>query len=311
MSGRKPASAAAIAAAASAGITPALASAAASAVSKASIAASSASGPISAAISASPTRPASQGWSKAVTIRCRGTPSRPRPAAGCRSGRPACRRAARGRRSASARRSACSIRFSTGSLAFASASSAKYIRVLSPMLMPRATIQRLRCGAIGRPLRPGHDAGLHRVEAPEPGVEVRDHPAPAAEARLDLARAPVRRVGVDAGGVGLPDLDQHVLHRRAGAVEHQPLDPDPLARGVRPGDVGAELLLEDLEPGRAGRQADVDVGPGGLRSRSRGGSSAPAAWLSSPPGGSRTASSGCRAARCRTCRRGCRAGSTR
>src|SRR6185437_15089638 len=58
------------------------------------------------------------------------------------------------------RRTSHSIRFSTGSLAFASVSSAKYIRVLSPMLMPRATIHRFTCGAIVRPRRPSTGPGF-------------------------------------------------------------------------------------------------------------------------------------------------------
>jgi hypothetical protein len=59
-------------------------------------------------------------------------------------------------------------------------------------------------------------------------------------------------VGVDAGGIGLPDLDQHVLDRRAGAVGDDALDADALARGVRAGDVLAELLLEDVKPAAPG-----------------------------------------------------------
>jgi hypothetical protein len=34
------------------------------------------------------------------------------------------------------------------------------MRVFSPMLMPRATIHRLMCGAIGRPVRPVTLPGL-------------------------------------------------------------------------------------------------------------------------------------------------------
>ena len=131
--------------------------------------------------------------------------------------------------------------------------------------MPRATIQRLRCGAIGRPLRPGTDAGLDRVEGQRP-VSKSEITRP--QPRKPSSTSSERRstgLGVDAGGVGLPDLDQHVLDRRAGAVGDDALDGDPLALGVRAGDVGAELLLEDLEAGGAGREADVDVGAGGLR----------------------------------------------
>ena len=59
------------------------------------------------------------------------------------------------------RRSGCSMMFSTGSSAFAASSSPKYMRVARPMLMPRAAIQKLMCGAIAlRPLRPTTLPGL-------------------------------------------------------------------------------------------------------------------------------------------------------
>ena len=49
---------------------------------------------------------------------------------------------------------------STGSRSFGAASSAKYSRVDSPMLMPRATSQTLTCGAIGCPCRPATGPGF-------------------------------------------------------------------------------------------------------------------------------------------------------
>src|SRR5215213_6305918 len=59
------------------------------------------------------------------------------------------------------RRAAGSIMLNTGSSALAPVSSAKYSRVLSPMLMPRAASQMFTCGAIGlRPCRPATRPGL-------------------------------------------------------------------------------------------------------------------------------------------------------
>src|SRR5215208_6576158 len=99
------------------------------------------------------------------------------------------------------RRDACSIMLSTGSLAFASVSSEKYIRVFSPMLMPRATIQKFTCGAIGRPLRPETD-------------EVGPGPAPAAETLVNRLVLAIGGVIVLARSVRLPDLQEHVPQRQ-------------------------------------------------------------------------------------------------
>ena len=62
------------------------------------------------------------------------------------------------------------------------------MRVLRPMLIPRATIQKLICGAMGLPA-PGVDGpGLDGLEGVDAGLEIGAGAAPAAE-------APVERLG--------------------------------------------------------------------------------------------------------------------
>jgi hypothetical protein len=128
--------------------------------------------------------------------------------------------------------------------------------------MPRATIQRLIWGACTARCGPLELARLDGVESPFAGVEIGDHTAPAAKPVLD--RAAAFGMGIMAVGVGLPGLEQHILDRAAGAVDDHALDADALSLGIRAGDVPAQLLLVDVETGRAGGKADMDVRSGGL-----------------------------------------------
>ena len=84
-----------------------------------------------------------------------------------------------------ATRSRCSTRASTGHSAFAAASSEKYIRVCKPILMPRATIQKVTCGAIRRPSTKGTRPGLivsKRYSPVTPSVGWRPQPVKAGSA---------------------------------------------------------------------------------------------------------------------------------
>ena len=82
-----------------------------------------------------------------------------------------------------------------------------------------------------------HRAGLDRHH-PEAALAVGRDPPEAAEIRVErLVVLAVLGMVVAAGGVGLPQLDHRVRHRRAVAVEHPPLDRDALARRVAPGQI--------------------------------------------------------------------------
>jgi hypothetical protein len=118
-----------------------------------------------------------------------------------------------------------------------------------------------------RPVVAAHDAArLDRVEGVDAGLEVGAAAAPAAKRRVErLAGLAIARVRVPAVGIGLPDLDQHVLQHRADAVEDAALDADALAFGAFGDEDAAEVVLEDVEAGGLRRQADVDVRAGGLR----------------------------------------------
>ena len=109
-----------------------------------------------------------------------------------------------------------------------------------------------------------HGTRLDRLEAPQAAVEIGDDPAPAAETRRDLAMPRILGMRVDAVGVGLPGFEQHVLHWCAGAVIDEALDADALAGHAGAGDGLAEFLAIDVEARRARRQADMDIGTGGL-----------------------------------------------
>jgi hypothetical protein len=91
-----------------------------------------------------------------------------------RTGTPPVRRTRCVRRSAS-----CAVlpirSCSAPGLSHAAASSEKYMRVFSRMLMPRATIQKFTCGTITRPLRPSTGPGLmvSKVYTPLPRPEQR------------------------------------------------------------------------------------------------------------------------------------------
>ena len=97
-------------------------------------------------------------------------------------------------------------------------------------------------------------AGLDRQELVA-AQAVGDHAAQPVEVRVQRRRAGVDDVPVAAGGVGLPHLDQGVGHRAAVAVEHPPVDEDPLAHrlaAVAQRQVGVLGLHPVLAEHRAG-----------------------------------------------------------
>ena len=98
-------------------------------------------------------------------------------------------------------------------------------------------------------------AGPDRHEA-EVALLVGQAAADAAEVRVDRARPVVPAVAVAAAGVGLPDLDQRVRHRRARRPPHVAVDDDPLALRlalVLAGEVVVELAEPVLAEDRRGR----------------------------------------------------------
>ena len=173
--------------------------------------------------------------------------------------------------------------------------------------MPRATIQKLTCGAIGRLLRPITAPGLIVSNAYTP-VSKSEQPRP--QPRNDLS------IGLSCVSPGwlylparvrLPDLDQHVAHRRARAVDHAAFDANVLALGLRAGQHVGEVLVEDVEAGLLRREADVDVRSRRLRRRFlHVGELVHRVMVTPAPSrrriapGSRTTSRASRAARCRT-----------
>ena len=68
-------------------------------------------------------------------------------------------------------------------------------------------------------------------------------------------------MGVDAIGIGLPDLDQHILHRRAQPIINNAFDPYPFARHCRACYIAAQFGVIQLEPRRTGGKPDVDIRP--------------------------------------------------
>jgi hypothetical protein len=44
------------------------------------------------------------------------------------------------------------------------------------------------------------------------------------------------------GGVGLPEFQQHIAHRRSGAVDHPAFDSNAFAFGVRRGELRAKIF---------------------------------------------------------------------
>ena len=172
-----------------------------------------------------------------IAVRCRGTRSRRRPAAGCRApgavaGGPRDQggAAARDRRSRPA--------------AGRSRSAVSPVEIGArdqPRSKPRAKIGNAICGACCALPRPGHRAGLERGEA-EHAVSVGAAPA---EARKTLGR---RRIG-------LPYLDAGIRSPAAPAPSvTRPISVDPLARRAEARQVGPVLVLEQV-PVRSDRLA--------------------------------------------------------
>ena len=183
------------------------------------------------------------------------------------------------------------------------------MRVCRPRLMPRATIQKVMCGAISRPSLNGTRPGLIVSKTHSPvsmSVALRPQPAKFGSAAPRISDGRV----VEPVGIRLPDLDQRILERRAGAVEHPGAHGDALALGLVVDHAGAEIVFDrrrrcrrNSASGRYGRRARRSATALSLRRSSD-------CTISCPPGGFRTATNGGRAARCRTCRRARPSGSS-
>src|SRR5260370_26550867 len=109
----------------------------------------------------------------------------------------------------------------------------------------------------------GHQArldGVERVSAVRMGAA-----ASKTRERRVWQRAIVLRITEPALRIGLPDLQHAIRDRLPVAVEHPPLDPDAVARGVRGDEVVGEGFVPVILAVR--RQAVLEEGPYGLRWR--------------------------------------------
>src|SRR5207253_1618191 len=91
--------------------------------------------------------------------------------------------------------------------------------------------------------------------------------APAPEAVVERFLLPVGRVMIFAGGVGLPDFEQHVAQRRSGPIDDAPLDADAFALRFRTDQHMGEIPLENVESRLLRRKADMHIGARRLRCR--------------------------------------------
>ena len=91
----------------------------------------------------------------------------------------------------------------------------------------------------------------------------------AAEVGIDRSQIGVLLVAIAAGGIGLPDFDQRVSNRRAGAVIDMPFHHDALPARLRLRQHMGKITLENIKAGGMRRQTDVHIRPGGLRGRFR------------------------------------------
>ncbi len=131
--------------------------------------------------------------------------------------------------------------------------------------MPRATIQKVMCGAILRPSLKGTRPGLTVSKVEDAVFGAGRAAAPAGEVGIGRT-AHFRRAVVEAGAVGLPDFDDRIAHQRAGAVEDAAGDGDALAERLVVDHRGAEVVVVDAtDAAEIRRQADMDVGTCRLR----------------------------------------------
>src|SRR5262245_5106694 len=107
--------------------------------------------------------------------------------------------------------------------------------------------------------------GLDGAKAIAAAFEIAARAPPAAKIIVDRLRLPVGGVMVATGGVGLPNLDQRILERRAGPIDHPSLDAHALALGLRPDHPPTKVIAEDVKPALARHQTDMDIGAGRLR----------------------------------------------
>ena len=138
------------------------------------------------------------------------------------------------------------------------------------MLMPRATIQRLTCGAIGlRPVAAGDRAGLDGLEGIERRCRNRCRSGPSRGSPGRAACPPAgRRDGCSVPAALACQIS--ISTSRVGAPLPSKTRPSMRMRSplrLRADEHVAEILLEDVEAGLARDQADMDVGAGGLRRR--------------------------------------------
>ena len=171
-----------------------------------------------------------------------GTPSRPRPAGGCRIGsRPSRRPAA-----TSVPRRDASTLARNGSRALRSASSAKYARVKRWCSQPAGEHGHQH---VGRGIR-SRGAGLDRRERV---VAVAVHRgAPEARDAVAVALEAAAHGDGAARGIRVPDLDDRVGHRIARAVVHRAVEPDGVGMPRRR-HVGAAGVRQRVAEERADR----------------------------------------------------------
>ena len=111
----------------------------------------------------------------------------------------------------------------------------------------------------------GNAAGLDRLEAELAGLGVGRLATPADEVGIGSTTLLRGRV-VETSRIRLPDLDQSVGQRLAGAVEDATLDQDALTLSLGRHQHEPEIALPDtgdLDPIRVG--PDMHIGAGGLR----------------------------------------------
>lgn len=99
------------------------------------------------------------------------------------------------------------------------------------------------------------------------GLEMRPGAAPTAEIGVERFVLLVGGMIVSSCGIGKPGLDQHIAKGCSRAIEHATMDANAVALRVRLGDIGAEIVREDIEAGLVRNEADMRIGACGLRGR--------------------------------------------
>ena len=110
-------------------------------------------------------------------------------------------------------------------------------------------------------------AGFDGFEAIESGLRVGGGAAPAGKVWIGGSTS-FGGTGVEALGVGLPDLDNAIAQWFAGTVEDVTLDDDKLTLCLVVDEVVTEIVgVGTVNADEVGHEPDVDIGAGGLRRR--------------------------------------------